>query len=164
MCRAELSDHDWDGRSRRYCDQCGFVYWERPLPAVASVVYDAHLDRVVLVTRRYPPEVGGYTFPGGGVESGESVTAAVIREVLEETGLVVAVDKLLGTWSTPTNETVITFYVTHPVGGTLAPGSDALSAQWFPRSNAPTLAFSVHQEVMRVFHHTVELQNMERHH
>lgn len=117
----------------------------------------------MLVTRRYPPEVGGYTFPGGGVESGESLTAAVMREVLEETGLEVTVDKLLGTWSTPTNETVITFYVTHPVGGALIAGSDALSAQWFSRSNAPTLAFSVHQEVMRVFHHTIELQNMERH-
>lgn len=127
------------------------------------MVYDGILDRVVLVTRRYPPEVGGYTFPGGGVESGESLTAAVMREVLEETGLVVTVDKLLGTWSTPTNETVITFYVTHPVGGTLAPGSDALSANWFQRTNAPALVFSVHQEVMRVFHHTMELQNMERH-
>lgn len=160
LCRALLSNHTWDGKPRRYCAQCGFVYWERPLPAVAAVVYDDATDRVLLVTRRYPPEAGGYTFPGGGIEAGESLRGALTREVQEETGLVVAIDTLLGTWSTPTNETMITFYVAHMTGGTLVAGTDALSANWFPRDRVPQLAFSVHQEVMRLFDHRVELQRM----
>ncbi len=162
LCREVLRDQDWDGKSRRYCAQCGFVYWERPLPAVAAVVYDAPSDQVLLVTRKYPPQVGGYTFPGGGVEAGESLTAAVMREVLEETGVVVEVEMLLGTWSTPNNETIITFYRAHLVGGTLVAGSDAVSVNWFPRVQVPRLAFSVHQEVMRLFYHSIELQQMEK--
>ncbi len=160
LCGVLLSDNSLDGKSRRYCAQCGFVYWERPLPAVAAVVYDEPNDAVLLVTRRYPPETGGYTFPGGGVEAGESLRSAAIREVHEETGLVVAMNALLGTWSTPNNETIITFYVSRPVSGTLKAGTDALSAAWFKRDQVPPLAFSVHQQVMRLFHHRIELERM----
>lgn len=51
----------------------------------------------VLVQRRRP-EHGwpGVTFPGGHVESGESITQSVIREVFEETGLTVARPRLCG--------------------------------------------------------------------
>jgi len=110
LCQASLTNHDWDGKSRRYCSQCGFVYWERPLPAVAALVYNVEHQEVLLVTRRYPPATGGYTLPGGGVEYGESVQDALRREVLEETGLIVGIDSQLGTWSTPSNETLITFF------------------------------------------------------
>lgn len=47
----------------------------------------------VLVQHRLPKPSSswsGLTFPGGHVEPGESVVASVIREVLEETGLVVS--------------------------------------------------------------------------
>ena len=39
---------------------------------------------------------GGAVFPGGHVEDGESITASVIREVWEETGLTVVSPKLCG--------------------------------------------------------------------
>lgn len=45
---------------------------------------------VLLIQRGRPPSVGSWTFPGGKVEAGETLEEAVVREVLEETGLRVA--------------------------------------------------------------------------
>lgn len=71
--------------------------------------------------RRYPPNQGGWTLPGGGVEAGESVEEAIHREVLEETGLVITLDEQLGTQSTPFKETLITFYLARALGGQINP-------------------------------------------
>lgn len=150
LCRAELVNHAWDGKARRYCRQCGFVYWERPLPAAAAVVVDGDRPgQIVLVRRRYPPEEGQWTLPGGGIESGETVAAAMVREVHEETGLVVEVDQQLGTWSTPTGETVITFFVSRYVSGALKPGTDAADAAWYAYRDIPALAFSTHRDAVQ---------------
>jgi ADP-ribose pyrophosphatase YjhB (NUDIX family) len=48
-------------------------------------------DSIVLVRRRFEPLAGRWSLPGGAVEAGETLAAAVAREVVEETGLVVDV-------------------------------------------------------------------------
>lgn len=137
---------------RRYCPHCGFVYWERPLPAAATVIVNSrHPTKIVLVRRRYPPEEGQWTLPGGGIESSESPQEAAIREAREETGLTIAIDDELGTWSTPSRETVVVFYVAHPLGGTLRGGTDATEASWVDLEAAPRLAFSTHREALARF-------------
>jgi ADP-ribose pyrophosphatase YjhB (NUDIX family) len=137
---------------RRYCPQCGFVYWERPLPAAATVIVNSRQpSEIVLVRRRYPPEEGQWTLPGGGIESGESAAEAAVREAREETGLVVAIDDELGAWSTPSRETVVIFYLAHVLGGRLKGGTDALEARWVVAESAPQLAFSTHREALAKF-------------
>jgi ADP-ribose pyrophosphatase YjhB (NUDIX family) len=65
----------------------GRSYPERPHLAVsAAIIRDG---KVLIVRRARPPARGIYTLPGGGVEAGETLHEAVIREVAEETGLVV---------------------------------------------------------------------------
>ncbi|WP_262029817.1 NUDIX hydrolase [Microvirga sp. Mcv34] len=56
-----------------------------PIPAVIAVVI--HEDRTLLVRRANPPDAGLWGFPGGKIEFGETVAEAVIRELLEETGI-----------------------------------------------------------------------------
>jgi len=51
-------------------------------------------DRVLLM-HRWRPEKEYFVFPGGGVEFGETVEDAVVREVREETMLEVSIEKLL---------------------------------------------------------------------
>jgi 8-oxo-dGTP diphosphatase len=69
-------------------------YPERPIVGVGGVVLDAG-GRVVLVRRRFEPLAGRWSLPGGGVDVGETLEAAVAREVLEETGLEVHVGPLV---------------------------------------------------------------------
>jgi ADP-ribose pyrophosphatase YjhB (NUDIX family) len=60
------------------------LYPDRPFLAVsAGIVRDGH---ILLIERRRPPAAGFFTFPGGMVETGETLPEAVIREVREETG------------------------------------------------------------------------------
>ena len=63
------------------------TYPQRPYLAVsAAIVRDG---KVLLVRRARNPALGVYTLPGGGVESGETLSEAVAREVREETSLIV---------------------------------------------------------------------------
>jgi ADP-ribose pyrophosphatase YjhB (NUDIX family) len=66
----------------------------RPFLAVsAAIVRDG---KVLIVRRARPPAKDVYTLPGGVVEAGETLTEAVIREVREETSLIIAPAKLAG--------------------------------------------------------------------
>jgi 8-oxo-dGTP diphosphatase len=61
------------------------TYPTRPYLAVSAAIFRD--NRVLIVRRGRLPSHGLYTLPGGGVELGETLEQAVIREVREETGL-----------------------------------------------------------------------------
>ncbi|MGD0027103.1 MAG: NUDIX hydrolase [Xanthobacteraceae bacterium] len=61
------------------------TYPTRPYLAVSAAIF--RNGRVLIVRRARPPAHGLYTLPGGGVELGETLEEAVIREVREETAL-----------------------------------------------------------------------------
>ncbi len=65
----------------------------QPKVGVGAVVVDQ--DKILLVRRRFEPSAGYWSFPGGHVEPGETLEEAVLRELLEETGLVGYSPKLL---------------------------------------------------------------------
>src|SRR5688572_27380980 len=71
----------------------------RPVLGVGGVVLvdaePAPEPRVVLVRRKHSPRAGHWSLPGGRVEHGEPLEAALRREIAEETGLVVEVGPLL---------------------------------------------------------------------
>ena len=72
----------------------GRNYPARPILAVsAAIIRDG---KVLIVRRARPPAGGVFTLPGGGVEAGETLVEAVVREVREETALVVEPVALAG--------------------------------------------------------------------
>ncbi len=74
--------------------------WSRAI-GVRSSVSAVILDRNGWLLLQQRSDGGQWGLPGGSVEIGESVTAAVVREVKEETGLVVSVRRLVGVYSDP---------------------------------------------------------------
>jgi len=68
-------------------------YPEVPLVGVGAVVVKD--GRVLLVQRGREPLKGHWSLPGGMLELGEALTAGVVREVREETGLTVEVVELV---------------------------------------------------------------------
>ena len=66
----------------------------RPEVAVGAVV--VRDDRLLVVRRGHGPGAGEWSVPGGRVEGGETLHEAVVREVWEETGLEVVVERFLG--------------------------------------------------------------------
>jgi len=70
------------------------TYPTRPYLAVSAAIFRE--ERVLIVRRAQPPAHGLHTLPGGVVEPGETLVAAVIREVREETGLAIEPVALAG--------------------------------------------------------------------
>jgi 8-oxo-dGTP diphosphatase len=70
------------------------IYPDRPILAVsAAIIRDGH---VLVAQRARGPAFGLWTLPGGVVEPGETLTEALVREVLEETGMTVEPVALAG--------------------------------------------------------------------
>ncbi|QCI80276.1 NUDIX domain-containing protein [Hankyongella ginsenosidimutans] len=58
-----------------------------PVPAAGVIVLSGR--HVLLIRRGTPPNLGAWSLPGGRIQPGETVRAAALREVREETGLAV---------------------------------------------------------------------------
>ncbi len=57
------------------------------LPIAAAIAVVPRGDRLLLVRRSHRPDAGRWGFPGGKIEPGETVIAAALRELDEETGV-----------------------------------------------------------------------------
>lgn len=66
---------------------------------VAVTAYVTNDNNEILLIRRTDNDL--YAIPGGGLELGETLSQAVVREVREETGLDVEVLRLVGVYSDP---------------------------------------------------------------
>jgi ADP-ribose pyrophosphatase YjhB (NUDIX family) len=67
-----------------------------PAPGVGCGAAILRDGRLLLVKRRKPPEAGCWSLPGGKIDFGERVEAAVRREIREEVGVEVALGPMLG--------------------------------------------------------------------
>jgi 8-oxo-dGTP diphosphatase len=99
---------------------------------VGAVIKDAR-GRLLLIKRGHEPGTGLWSLPGGRVEPGETDAEALVREMREETGLVVVAGRLLGSVRRPlANGDVLDIrdYAATIIGGALNPGDDAADARW----------------------------------
>lgn len=101
------------------------------IACVGGLAYD-DAGRLLVVQRANEPGRGLWSVPGGRVEPGEDDAAALVREMLEETGLQVATDALVG--RVRRGRFAIADYRCTVVGGLLRAGDDALDARFVDRA------------------------------
>lgn len=111
------------------------------IPCVGAVVTDAE-GRLLMIKRGHEPAAGLWSIPGGRIEPGERDAEALVREMLEETGLTVEPGRLLGRVQRPgLGGTVIDIrdYTATIVSGTLRAGDDAADVRWVTAAEMDSL-------------------------
>ena len=138
-CAAPMDPHGGP-RDNPACGECGFVQWWDPKVAAGVVV--EYRDKVLLVRRNHEPAYGRWSFPSGFVDAGEVVEEAAAREVLEETGVEVGIDRLLGVYSTAGERTIFVAFAGVATAGEPGPGDDeVMEVGLFAPDDLPELAF-----------------------
>lgn len=92
-------------------------------------------DRLLMVRRGRNPGAGKWSIPGGRVEPGEAPEQAVVRELVEETGVRGECEALLGSLERrgPDHHFVILDYLVRLVGAEdPVAGDDAAEVAWVP--------------------------------
>ena len=109
-------------------------------PGSSATIFDPSGERVLLTRRE---DNGVWCLPGGGMDPGESAAEACAREVLEETGLVVRVGRLVGVYSTPNMiiehadgnriQPMAMHFLAEPIGGELGLSDETTDVGYFTR-------------------------------
>ncbi len=109
--------------------------------AVYAIIFAA--GRVLLALRR---NIDWWNLPGGGMELGETVDEAMRREVREETGLEIEVERLVGVYSKPQKQEVVLTFLCRVVGGVLRETEESRECRYFTPDALPVNILPKHRQ------------------
>jgi len=156
-CRSQLKFGPRRGEDRDvlHCRACGLVIYDNPAPTASALV--TRDDRLMLTRRARAPRQGMWDVPGGFVEPLEDPRQAVRRELLEETGLEVAVGALIGVFTDVYGDdgvaTFNLYYQASVLSGVERAADDVSEIRWFPVAEIPLheIAFANGREAIVTF-------------
>lgn len=130
--------------------------YKYPRPAVTAdcvVITGESNPKVLLIERGDNPFKGCWAFPGGFLNMDETTEQCAVRELEEETGLVVEHLYQIGAYSRvdrdPRERTITVAYLTMIESPCEVKGQDdAAKAQWFQLDSLPSLAFD-HEDIIK---------------
>jgi ADP-ribose pyrophosphatase YjhB (NUDIX family) len=115
-----------------------------PLVVAQAVILDA--DRTLLAVRG---DLRGWELPGGTVEPGEEVEAALRREVREETGLEIEIVRRVGEYHrSGFRPHVAVVFACRPRGGALRTSGESRAVAWFAADALPETLFPWYRQPM----------------
>jgi len=154
---------DKEGKMRPECTKCKWTYYKNPIPASACVILNDK-NEIVIIKRKYEPNVGGWALPSGYVEIDQNPAECAVDEMKEETGLDGEVIVQLGydTEFSPIYEKVISFgFLMKITGGELQAGDDAAEARYVSFDDLPKIAFSSHVKFIKIVKALYSKENMK---
>ena len=130
--------------------------YQRPSVTVDVVIFSLIEDtlKVLLIRRKHWPFEGMWAIPGGFVRMDESLEAAAVRELAEETGVTDVFMEQLYTFGDPqrdprTRVITVTYFAIVPADAIMDPkaGTDASETDWHAMDELPELAFD-HRKIL----------------
>jgi 8-oxo-dGTP diphosphatase len=123
-------------------------YPDSPIAGVGAVIFSG--ENILLVRRGSEPSKGRWGLPGGVVELGESVERAIVREVEEETGILVKPLRLLTVLDSISKDEggnirfhyILSEFLCKDLAGKLQASSDVSDAEWFQVNGLESLEMS----------------------
>jgi NADH pyrophosphatase NudC (nudix superfamily) len=108
-CGSTLESKQIDGHKRYICssEECGYVYWNNPIPVVAALVF-CNGKYIIARNTRWPKEI--FSVITGYLERKENPENAVLREVSEELGLKGEIKRHIGNYCFKEKNQVILCY------------------------------------------------------
>jgi 8-oxo-dGTP diphosphatase len=109
----------------------------------------------ILILQRGPESSGSGTwnFPGGKVEEDEDPMDAAIREVKEETGLIIEKDKIDYLGSLILEHIVVNTFITNSYSGTVKINKESMNFKWVSILEIPEYPFvgggSLHSDILK---------------
>lgn len=146
QCASFLTPQMVGGVTRPVCSSCGRIVYHDPKVATAMIL--AIEGRVLMVRRDTEPGRGLWSLPGGYVDRGEVVEEAAVREVWEEVGLRVGVERLVGVYSERGSPVVLVVYAGEILEGEPEVGNEVMEVGFFEVGELPALAFERDGEIL----------------
>ncbi len=148
-CGGRLEGRERGDRVRPHCVDCSRPVFHNPAVGVAVVLQRGN---EVLLARRNRSYAGMWCIPCGYVEWDEDIRDAAVREMAEETGLIVQLGEVVAVHSNfhdANQHTVGVWFAGTVLSGDLQPGDDVDTVAWFALDELPdTLAFPTDERVL----------------
>lgn len=153
MCSVVLVEQNNVARFSKYCPNCNWTYYPHVACAAGAVIFNG--NKVLLVKRKNDPYKNTWMFPAGFIDFGESPAEAVIREVREETGLIISELELIDVLQNPDDPRSAGhfgfFYKTNFFEGKLKKDlSEVSDIGWFELSNLPKIGWKSHRKIVEL--------------
>lgn len=149
---------------RFVCLSCNFIFYQNPKPTAGIVLADG--NKILLVKRSIEPAKGEWDIPGGFIEDHEHPLDTINREIMEELGVKIEVEKFLGIfmdkYGYSGGSTLNIYYTGKIISGTPSPHDDICECKWFPNGELPSrLAFKNNTEALNLWKENVNRQNQD---
>ena len=140
-------------KKRPYCNHCHLPFYNQLKVGAGGLIEKE--GKLLLIQRIHDPFINAWNLPAGYVEVHESPKQAVIREVFEEIGLKLVIDKLVGIYfftDDPRSNGILIVYKCRLTGGDPKESPEGKNSTYFISSDIPiNIAGGGHDQAVKAW-------------